>query len=187
MSHLGGYIANGDANTYTPDIWGWLLLEYDIKSVMDIGCGTGVNMKWWKDMGCEVLGVEGHPDAISRRKCEPVIKHDYTAGPFQTGKVFDLCLCTEFVEHVEQEYECNWFKTMQCAKRVLMSHAVPGQGGYHHVNEQTADYWVKRFDDEGFEYNSSVSQVMQDTVSRKPASWGRNTLMLFENKKQCES
>lgn len=191
MKHLGGYITEGDPHTYTPDIWGWLLLEYNIKSVIDIGCGTAVNMKWWKDMGCEVLGIEGHPDAIADSKCGLIHKHDYTLGPlwgpvgFLGPKVFDLCLCTEFVEHVEQKYECNWFSTMQCAKRVLMTHALPGQTGYHHVNEQTADYWVGRFEDEGFTHIDVVSSLMQGTVSRKPAPYGRNTLMLFANKSLC--
>jgi hypothetical protein len=45
-SHLGGYIEGGDAETFTPDVWGWVCLEKGIRSVMDIGCGTAVNLEW---------------------------------------------------------------------------------------------------------------------------------------------
>jgi SAM-dependent methyltransferase len=182
MEHLGGYFEDGDINTYTPDIWGWLLMQYDIKSVLDVGCGTGVNMRWFKNMGCDVVGIEGCPDAIARRKCSPIIQHDYTKGPLRMDGEFDLCISTEFVEHVEQQYEENWFSSMQSAQRILMSHAIPGQGGYHHVNEQTGIYWIRRFSEYGYVCCLDISRRMRATVARVPAPWGRNTLMLFKRR-----
>ena len=180
MAHLGGYYEEGDGHTFTPDIWGWLLLEYGVESVIDIGCGTAVNLKWFQDMGCRVLGVEGHPDAILKAKCGPVVLHDYTKGSLEIDHRFDLCISTEFVEHVDAKYEANWFTSMRCADRVLMCHAVPGQGGHHHVNEQPAEYWVERFGQHGFRNLVVESAMFQDSTRRKPAPWGRNTLMLFE-------
>jgi hypothetical protein len=30
-----------------------------------------------------------------------------------------------------------------CGKFIVMTNALPGQGGYHHVNEQKTEYWVE--------------------------------------------
>lgn len=176
MSHLGGAYEGGDPHTHTPDIWGWLLIEYDIKSVVDIGCGYGHNLKWFYEMGCDVKGIEGDPEAIEKNVLrDKVVVHDYTTGPLVMDNHYDLCLCTEFVEHVEQKYEDNWIATAKCASYFLMCHAVPGQGGHHHVNEQTKDYWEERLGREGF----TLLDHFGYTCFRKPAPWGRNTLMLF--------
>lgn len=171
MNHLGGYIPEGDRLTYMPDIWQFLIDKYDIKSVLDIGCGTGKNLEWFN---CKVLGVEGHPDAIKDCKV-PVVQHDYTQGPLVLKDRFDLCICTEFVEHIESQYEDNWFATMNSAERVLMCHALPGQGGWHHVNCQPREYWAKRFADHGFQKTDVVERFVDPS-----APWGRNTITLFE-------
>ena len=183
MSHLGGAYEGGDTHTYTPDIWGWLLVEYDIRSVMDIGCGYGHNARWFLDMGCEAWGVEGDPDAIEKNVLpkDRIIVHDYTLGPYAPEGKIGLILATEFVEHVEQQYEQNWLATVKQGKHFLMCHAIPGQGGYHHVNEQHAEYWITRMWEAGFDYFSFTSERFQKTCARKPAPWGRNTLMLFKN------
>lgn len=181
-THLGGYITNGDPNTFTPDIWGWLLVEYGIQSVLDIGCGTAVNLAWFDSMNCATLGIEGHSEAIAIAKtnCKHIITHDYTRGPLElVGRTFDLGLCTEFVEHVDAQYVDNFMATMKSCDIVLLSHAVPGQGGYHHVNEQPPAYWIDVFKKYGFAHVSQASKKFRKTLHRKPSAWGRSTLMLF--------
>lgn len=180
MTHLGGALETGDQQTYTPDIWGWLLLEFDIRTVIDIGCGYGWNAEWFKRMGCKVHGIEGHPHAIANNRLEPheIIVHDYTVGPHFTG-ARDLALLMEFVEHVEAKFEHHWLATVQPCQWVLMSHAVPGQDGYHHVNCQDSEYWISRLEMRGFEYYPEISSRFRQTCSRVPADWGRNTLLFF--------
>jgi SAM-dependent methyltransferase len=184
MSHLGGAYPGGDTHTFTPDVWGYLLIEHDIRSVIDIGCGYGWNAQWFLNQGCEVWGIEGDPEAINGITTLPperVIVHDYTTGPYVPEGKVDLILATEFVEHVEQKYEANWIATAKQGKWLLMCHAVPGQGGHHHVNEQTTEYWVERLRQDGFEYFPYTSAKFRATCERKPAPWGRNTLCFFEN------
>lgn len=182
MSHLGGSYPGGDPHTYTPDVWGWILLEFDVRSVVDVGAGWGHNLAWFHQMGCECLAIEGDPEALEGFiPFLPVVKHDYTQGPYVPDRRFDLCVATEFVEHVEAQYESNWIATVKSAEYFLMCHAVPGQGGHHHVNEQTTGYWVERLEREGMVYLPNVTAMLRATCSRKPAPWGRNTLMLFRN------
>lgn len=183
MSHLGGANSGGDWQTWMPDIWGWLLVELDIRSVVDIGTGYGHNAKWFLDMGCDVYGVEAEADAIAKNQLPEhrVIQHDYTTGAL-LRPAYDLAMALEFVEHVESQYEENWLVTVDSAQWFLMCHAVPGQQGHHHVNCQPSDYWIERLESRGFDWYEGITKAMRATCSRKPAEWGRPTLLFFGRK-----
>jgi len=184
FDHLGGSVPKGDANTYLPDIYGYLLLKYGIRSVLDIGCARCHNLKWWLDQNVEVLGVDGDGDALNEAviPLELTVRHDFEFwGPWEPTKGYDLCLCTEFVEHVDKQCEAHWFAAMKRCKYVLMCHALPGQGGHHHVNEQPTTYWYKRFSDEGFQEIPYETDLFRETALRKPGGWGRQTLLFFSN------
>lgn len=183
MSHLGGSILEGDPFTYTPDIWGYLTLKYRLRSVIDVGCGTGRNLKWFRDYRkSPALGIEGDPEAIRQSILpEITVQHDYTKGPYVPKITYDLGLCTEFVEHVEQQYEDNWFASLKRCKYVLISHALPGQGGYHHVNEQTTDYWLERFKYNNFVNIEEETEKLRETNKLLKSPWGRDTLIFFKN------
>ncbi len=186
--HLGNDpegVFNPDPNTYMPDIWGWVCLQFDIRSVLDIGCGMGTNLSWFSEYGFEVLGVEGHPNAVAQSLVpQRTVLHDFTKGPWRPEQKFDLCLCTEFAEHVEAVFEDNWMVAVDQCRYLLLAAAPPGQGGYHHVNEQPDEYWIKRFAERGFSQDAEITKKLRATCNRKPAPWGRNTLMFFENVNQ---
>jgi hypothetical protein len=183
MNHLGGYKENGDPHTYMPDIWGYITLKYQIRSVIDVGCGTGHNLKWFRDYRkSPALGIDGHPDAVKKSILpEITVLHDYTDGPYITNSVYDLGLCMEFVEHVEKKYEDNWFATLKKCRYVLISHATPGQGGHHHVNEQTKEYWLNRFKENDFKNLEEETQLLRNTNNLIKSPWGRNNLIFFKN------
>jgi hypothetical protein len=181
LSHLGGYLNKGDPYTWTPDIWGYLVIKYNIQSVVDIGCGKGHNLSWFKSMNIDICGIEGHPDAIKDSVIPGnVVMHDFTQGPMTLDKRYDLALSTEFVEHVENIYENNWMSVLENCDLFLMCHAVPGQGGHHHVNEQPSEYWIEKIEAKGFKHNQELSTLFRNTTSRIPCKWGRNTLLFFE-------
>jgi hypothetical protein len=180
LDHLGGANSLGDWQTYLPDIWGWLLLEFDIRSVIDLGTGYGHNAEWFRKMGCRVKAVEAEPDALQNNVLPAalLIPHDYSQGPLNAGE-FDLCLALEFVEHVEARYEANWLMTAKQCQWLLMSHGLPGQDGHHHVNCRPREYWIARLMMEGFWYQADLSSRFRETCRRVPSPWGRNTLLLF--------
>ena len=181
LRHLGGYLIDGDPYTWMPDIWGYLVIKYNLRSVVDIGCGKGHNLSWFKTMNLDICGIEGHPDAIKESVIpQHVIQHDFSLAPYFPNKKYDLALSTEFVEHVESRYEPNWMAILDSCQYFLMCHAVPGQGGHHHVNEQTSDYWIDRVSAKGFKYNAELSDIFRNTTKRIPCKWGRNTLLFFE-------
>lgn len=145
QGHLGGYIAGGDDATYYPALWKWLVEEHGVSSMIDVGCGEGYACGYFASLECEASGVDGVDQTDTWRHAASFIKHDYTKGKLglsAMGFQVDLCWSCEFVEHVEERYVPNFLETFSLAHLVLMTHAEPGQAGYHHVNCRTADYWV---------------------------------------------
>lgn len=183
LSHLGGSGPGGDPKTHTPDIWGYVCLKYGLRSVIDIGCAMGFNACWFLDRGYDVEGVEGFPSYLRDNLLpkERLHCHDYAMGPFVPYREFDLGLCTEFVEHVEREFVGNFITTFRWCRYVLMTHALPGQGGYHHVNEQDSAYWIAAMDHARFDHLALETELLRSTyLSRE--NYGRNTLMLFRRR-----
>lgn len=167
--------------TYCDDVWTKLIEKYGFTSVLDIGSGVGVNCRWFFDHGIEAYCVEGFPDYLANAVMprDRMIAHDYTKGPYAPERTFDLGWSSEFVEHVEEQYVPNFMATFKRCHYVCMTHATPGQGGYHHVNEQTNDYWIQKMQEAGFTHLEADSQWMQATGPN--THYGRRTLMLFRN------
>lgn len=179
--HLGGSGPGGDPKTFMPDVWGYVCLKYGLRSVLDVGCALGFNACWFLDRGYDVEGVEGFPSYVRDNLLpkERLHQHDYTKGPFVPAREFDLTLCTEFVEHVEQEFIGNFVTTFRWCRYVLMTHALPGQGGYHHVTERFPDFWEKVMVDAGFKLLLEDTNLLRSTYLPRE-NYGRNTLMLFQ-------
>jgi SAM-dependent methyltransferase len=159
-AHLGGSMMGGvgDPASYYPNMWAWAVAMLGVKSVIDIGCGQGHSLKYFADLGCRARGVEGFEPSI-RDGCRPelVIHHDYEKAPLKLDEEFDMAWCCEFLEHVEADKMDNYFATFASAKMIFATHAVPGQGGHHHVNEQPTEYWLDAFDKRGFRFDSDLT------------------------------
>jgi hypothetical protein len=63
---------------------------------------------------------------------------------------------------------------------VIMSGATPGQGGYHHVNEQPREYWIDKFAEYGFTYDPITVQEIID-VSKNKQFMSKNMLFFTNN------
>jgi hypothetical protein len=59
---------------------------------------------------------------------------------------FDLALCIEVAEHIEETYIDTFvFNITRSSDVLVFSAAPPGQGGVGHVNEKPWSYWVEKF------------------------------------------
>ena len=177
QSHLGGCAKLGDAGTYYPVMWQELTTRLNVKSVIDVGCGVGWSTKWFKDNGCTVRGIEGLQEAIDASPVKQQLrKHDYADGPYTppkgARKYYDLCWSCEFVEHVEEKFADNFIETFKCAKYIAMTHAVPGQGGFHHVNEQPSPYWVHKMRQHGLVLDWNVTNALRGFAELDRDAWG---------------
>jgi SAM-dependent methyltransferase len=161
--HLGGYIHGGDPGTWCPHLWSWVVKEFQIRSVLDIGCGEGHATKFFRDLGCDVVGVDGCAQAIHDSVIpDHVVLHDFCEGAFVPERSFDLIWSCEFLEHVGEEYLPNILGTFaHTAKVILATHAFPERRrsrarskrhhGHHHVNCRPSSYWIRHIEGAGFE------------------------------------
>jgi SAM-dependent methyltransferase len=144
LPHLGGNMVGGDPRCWFPDLWAWLAIRFDVRRVLDVGCGEGQALGWWVSHGIDAAGLDGlwwNVDKAGR--IGTAILHDLTRGPF-TGYGVDLVWCCEVVEHIDEGYLPHLLGTLANGRVIALTHAEPGQDGHHHVNCQPADYWIDR-------------------------------------------
>ena len=120
-------------------------------SVLDVGCGTGISLDYFKRKGITVRGLEGSTLAISKaRNASLITLHDLDT-PIDLGEKFDLVWCFEVAEHIHPNYVSTFLDTLtRHGDQVLLSAAQPGQGGMGHLNEQLPGYWIERMEARGF-------------------------------------
>jgi len=178
QGHLGGYIQGGDPATYFPDLWSWLVEEYGVCSMVDVGCGEGYACGYFSSLGCEAIGIDGVDQTETWGHEASFIVHDYTKGRLGLSKLefeVDLCWSCEFVEHVEERFVPNFLETLQCARFVLMTHAEPGQQGYHHVNCQTADYWRGVMSAIGYRWDRQLTAITRELAAENESPYNHFT------------
>lgn len=173
-SHLGGHlnITHIDAGTVS-----FLRERFDIKTVLDVGCGPGGMQTVCERMGLSWTGVDGDPSCVR----DEVIEHDFTKGKISTHKR-DLVWSVEFVEHVEEGHIDNILDALSLAtKAVCMTHALPGKKGFHHVNCQNEDYWIEKMDSVGFKLDEQSTQHVRK-ISTMRREFMRSTGKIFITK-----
>ena len=125
-----------------------------VQSVLDIGCASGTWLSVWRSAGIvDVHGIDG--DYVDRERLEIPPSHFTSADltqPFSLGRTFDLVQSLEVGEHICPEASELFIDQMvkHSNRFVLFSAAPPGQGGEHHVNERSFEFWRDLFRDRDF-------------------------------------
>jgi SAM-dependent methyltransferase len=175
--HLGGYEQGGDPATYYPELWRWAVDKYSIKSVLDVGCGEGHSLKFFRDqLKCEVLGIEW-----LAQEDPDILQCDFTENLWIPDKARDMVWCCEFLEHIEEKHLSNIWTALRSAPLVLMTHAAPGQGGHHHVNCRDAEYLKGFFAALGFQYDpgATIDARIEAAKNDNPYNHFRRAGMVF--------
>ena len=123
------------------------------KSVVDVGCGTGVWLKAFREQGVkDIFGLDGDwvtDDmlVIPRESFKPAD----IEKPVSFDKKADLAVCLEVAEHIPHDSAGILIDNLtSVAPVILFSAAIPFQGGSHHVNEQWPEYWREFFEKRGY-------------------------------------
>jgi SAM-dependent methyltransferase len=155
------------------------------QSVLDVGCGVGSWLAEWVSEGVtDVLGLDGeHVDRMAM-KIEPSrFRAMDLSRPFTLGRTFDLVQSLEVAEHLNESCADTFVESLVShADTVLFSAAIPGQRGYHHVNEQWPSYWITKFSNVGFK----MFDAIRPSIWADPHVdvWYRQNTLLFS--KTCE-
>ena len=181
--HLGGFIEGGNLATWGDVVWNYLIEQYNITSMIDVGCGAGYSLRYFLDKGIDAWGTEGYPNIQQYAVCPLDRIHvvDYEEEAYVPDREFDFVWSCEFVEHVSDENKNNFLKTFEKGKYIGMTYAVPGQSGHNHVNCNTEEFWVNVLKEYGFTHNEKVSKNMRDLIGT--TNYGqhiRATFLFFE-------
>jgi len=161
-----------------------LVRTFNPKSVVDVGCGSGIYLHEFQNYQIEICGYDGSPAAISGSLVGNMITiHDLTT-PLNLDRTFDLALCIEVAEHLESEYADILVDSLYPLANILFfTAATPGQGpeSIGHINEQPHSYWIEKFSSKGFVYNQKLSdKIRTQMVEKKVVWWVRKNLMIFQ-------
>ena len=119
-----------------------------VKSVIDVGCGTGTWLSVFKDNQVyDFMGVDGdYLDKTSLLIPEDKFLSFDLREPLRLDREFDLVVSLEVAEHLPEKYAEGFVESLtRLGPVVMFSAAIPYQGGVNHVNEQWQDYWQKLF------------------------------------------
>lgn len=176
--HLGGHCGISHVDE---GVLAFLQLRYDIKTMIDVGCGPGAMVALANQNGIKAIGVDGD------HTVNPDVLHDYSIEPYVPEEPVDLVWCVEFLEHVYEEFMPNYMPTFQEAKYVFCT--ASNGPGHHHVNCQPLPYWWEKFDEYGFTYLPWESEVIRNDITTmnldRPykKQFVKHTGMLFVNRK----
>lgn len=141
-----------------------MLALFPIRSVVEVGCGTGNLLAAFRRRGIgDVLGLDG-PNVPRDLLCIPpeqtVAWNIDQLAPLP--RHFDLACSLEVAEHLPEAAAGDFVRLLvEAAPVVLFGAAIPGQGGPGHLNEQRQSWWAERFARHGY--------VVVDCV--RPAIW----------------
>lgn len=136
------------------------------RSVLDVGCSTGIYLVGFREAGCEVYGVDASLGAGGHLALSEYELVDLR-NPWTPHHRFDLALCIEVAEHLRPIHAPTLVGTLaRCADLIYFSAARPHQNGSGHHNEQTQDYWLKLFSQYGMARHPASADI-QSVIDRE--------------------
>lgn len=148
------------------------------KPVYDMGCGTGEYLEYLQERGFEVTGIDGTP-GISDFANVNVIEQDLSE-PMEAPERKGSVLCIEVAEHIPENKAGTLLDNINrfADKFVVLSWAIPGQGGVGHVNERPNEFVVSKMKKRGFVLVEDMTKKWREETG-KDLQWFRNTMMVF--------
>ncbi|QIO20961.1 methyltransferase domain-containing protein [Haloarcula sp. JP-L23] len=157
--------------------------EYEPDSVIDFGCGLGRYLTGFQAHGATVHGVEGCSQARDHAEipADALTIHDLRE-PLELEDRYDLALCIETAEHIPSRFADTLVETVTAAApRVVFTAAPPGHRGTHHVNEAPREYWIEKFQSNGFSYAAAETDRLQESIRSEidAAEWVADRPFIF--------
>ncbi len=140
------------------------------RSVTDYGCGTAGILAHFEKKGIAVLGVDASRANRKHARIDP--SHFVVTDlrrPYVPARRYDVCLCTEVAEHIEEKYAATLVSNLVAASpTVIFCGAPPGQGGMGHWNEKPHEWWVGEFAKHNYRSNTGLRDEIRKRWSAIP-------------------
>lgn len=151
--------------------------------VTDLGCGKGTYLDYLNTIGFESLqGFEG--SYLNNIDFDIIKIHDLSTPMNIQSPWRGNVICLEVIEHIPSDFEdivfdniCN--NTANGCK-VILSCAIPGQGGDGHVNCQNNLWVIKKMTDRGFKLLIDDSISARNSICEERFNYFKETILIFE-------
>ena len=166
-----------------------IVKEFNPSSVVDVGCAIGDLIMGFRGLDIFSYGIEGSerclPHIVVSKR---FIKIEDLRIKFNSLMFFSLAICFEVAEHIEPEYTDNFLDNLtRLSNRILLTAAIPGQGGHYHVNCQPFEYWIEKFSNLGYRNIQERAERIRESFKpwkNKPGIKAYyNNLLYFEEEK----
>lgn len=159
--------------------------NFNIKTIVDIGCGIGLYCKILFDYGYYVIGYEGTPKIQNISVYDNIITKDLTKPIFNYEIIpcFDLTLCLEVGEHIPKKYETIFVDNLckYAKNKLIISWADKEQySASGHVNPKTKSEVIFIFTERGYCLDYEKTEILRKQSS---FSWFKNNLLVLENER----
>lgn len=183
ISTTGFWNHGGDmCHTCSPALSQWII-EYfkdqKDKPTYDFGCGHGQYLKKLYDAGfTKLIGYEGNPPEY--KEFHNIVQQDLTVL-FTVPKKGN-CIFLEVAEHIPAQYEDIMLTnvTNACDDKLVMSWALPKQGGHGHINEMSNEDAIRRLTNKGFIFLPDETASARSVIVEGDLLWFKGTTLVFK-------
>jgi SAM-dependent methyltransferase len=146
--------------------------------VIDLGCGLGYYLNELQKSGFECYGFEGTPDINLISIFKGIQKADLTK-PLKT-KVKGSVICLEVGEHIHKSQMEALLDNIDkvCKGILVLSWAIPGQGGNGHLNEMSNVKVRQMMEDRGYKEDRVQTKRLRN-IAGSDLWWFKNTMFVF--------
>jgi hypothetical protein len=149
--HVSGYFALGEQPR---GLIKYLVDRFHPSTVLDVGSGPFASKKIFEQFGCRyVWCLDGDSQLLDRAD---LIEHlvtfsvvDLERSGYRFPTRFDMVFSYEVAEHIANVDNYIYTLTENCENTIVMTAALPGSGGHHHVSEHPNEFWIKKITETG--------------------------------------
>ncbi|OJW77603.1 MAG: hypothetical protein BGO69_11935 [Bacteroidetes bacterium 46-16] len=151
------------------------------KMVLDFGCGKGSYLARLAQLGFKCIGYEGTDGIHEIADFHNIQEGIDLSKPLDVAPLNGSVLCLEVAEHIPKQYESVFLDniTGPADALLVLSWALPGQGGCGHHNEQSAEYVINTIEDRGFRYIPDSTTQLR-TAGGSELWWFRKSIYVFK-------
>ncbi len=161
--------------------------KFKPKSIIDFGCGTGDILKPFEDMGITIQGIDGSKANYKHRK---ILEKNFITldlrKPYSSSRIYDICLCLEVAEHIEEDYvEILISSLTKASKTIIFTAAAPNQLGVNHLTLKPKKWWINKFIKHNFYLDKKTTKDVKSKLSKinEIQKWYINNLLIFKSRK----
>lgn len=149
-------------------------------AVYDFGAGNGAYVRYLHDVGFKnVWAFEGDKETVT--EIGNIIEQDLSVPFILPRDSIGNSICLEVGEHLPEECLESLLDNvcLNTRYKLILSWAIPGQDGYHHVSCRHNVWVINEMERRGFKLLAEDSLKARSVIEDR-MSYFRNTIMIFE-------